>query len=181
MTRKLSELFDLPLDEDFDETLDKEETVIEQNRELVVTDTMNNLEKIDSALPAIKGLESADAEMDEIAQLAIDSYKDLMDLGMNVEARVASDILSSASQFLGHAITAKDAKIRKKLKMIELQLRKAKLDQDERKMQKETGNDDEETSEGKMMDRNELLAEIMKQNKEEQEKDKPSPDSSKKH
>jgi len=84
-----------------------------------------------------------------------DSYKDLMDLGMNVEARVASEILGSASQFLGHAITARNAKINKKLKMIDLLLKKAKLDNDSDEPSTTTG-------EGKMLDRNELLAEVLK-------------------
>jgi hypothetical protein len=53
---------------------------------------------------------------------------------------------------LGHAITAKNAKLTKKLKMIELQLRKAKLDQD-------SGNADSSmpTAQGTILDRNELL------------------------
>jgi hypothetical protein len=78
---------------------------------------------------------------------------------MNVEARVASEILSSASQFLGHAITARNAKINKKLKMIELQLRKAKLDQD--------SGDSPQTGQGQKLDRNELLAEVLRAAKED--------------
>jgi hypothetical protein len=150
MTKKLSELFDLPQDDD---------PIVEVNEapstELVTQEAMHNLEKIDQALPAIRGLDAADQEMDDIAQMAIESYKDLMELGMNIEARVASEILSSASQFLGHAITAKQAKINKKLKMIELQLKKAKLDLD-------SGDPDATTTgEGRMLDRNELLAEVL--------------------
>ena len=147
--KKLEELFDLPQDEIVDEPVDETTT------EIVTTDALTNLEKIDEALPAIRGLESSDNEMDEIAQMAIDSYKDLMDLGMNVEARVASEILGSASQFLGHAITARNAKINKKLKMIDLLLKKAKLDNDSDEPSTTTG-------EGKMLDRNELLAEVLK-------------------
>jgi len=156
MTQKLSELFDLP--QDADEPV--EETVDETtSTELITTEALNNLEKIDEALPAIRGLDAADKEMDDIADLAIASYKDLMDLGMNVEARVASEILGSASQFLGHAITAKNAKINKKLKMLDLMLKKAKLDQD-------SGDPDATVGEGKMLDRNELLAEVLKAAKE---------------
>lgn len=160
MTKKLSELFDLPQDEILDEA--EEETPAEEpSTEMITLDAMHNLEKIDSALPAIRGLEAADGEMDEIAAAAMESYKDLMDLGMNIEARVASEILSSASQFLGHAITAKNAKITKKLKMLDLQLKKAKLDQD-------SGDPDATTGKGKMLDRNELLAEVLKAAKAEE-------------
>jgi hypothetical protein len=53
-----------------------------------------------------------------------------MDLGMNVEARYSSRIFEVAGGMLKNAIDAKTAKLDKKLKMIELQLKKAKLDQD---------------------------------------------------
>ena len=107
------------------------------------------------ALPQIKGLETSDDELDELADLATTSYKDLMDLGLQVEARFSSEIFNSAGSMLGHAITAKTAKINKKIKMIELQLKKAALDQ------KAALKDQEVESiplgEGKALDRNELL------------------------
>jgi hypothetical protein len=53
-----------------------------------------------------------------------------MDLGMNVEARYSGRIFEVAGGMLKNAIDAKAAKIDKKLKMIELQLKKQKLDQD---------------------------------------------------
>lgn len=173
MTRRLEDLFDLPQDDDSEEKpvveVQDEETSGEDKKEIVTMEAMSNLEKIDSALPAIKGLESSDEEMDEIAEMAISSYRDLFDLGMNVEARVANEILNSSSQFLGHAITAKNAKINKKLRMIELQLRKAKLDQEDKKIALRQGGGEEEESEGQMLDRNELLAEILAQSKNEDE------------
>lgn len=53
-----------------------------------------------------------------------------MDLGMNVEARYSGRLFEVAASMLGHAISAKTAKLDKKLKMIDLQLKKQKLDQD---------------------------------------------------
>jgi len=164
MTQKLEELFNLPQDET-EETVDAIPATETIQAEIITTEALSNLEKIDDALPSIKGLEAADSEMDEIAAMAVGSYKDLIDLGMNVEARVASDILSSASQFLGHAITAKNAKINKKLKMLDLQLKKAKLDADA--LKNKPAGEDETTGTGKALDRNELLAEILKQAKAE--------------
>ena len=67
---------------------------------------------------------------DALAQRATDAYDDLIDLGMNVEARYSSRIFEVAASMLKNAIDAKSAKIDKKLKMIELQLKKQKLDQD---------------------------------------------------
>ena len=125
---------------------------------------MNNLEKIEQALPQVKGLEAADGEMDELASLATSSYKDLMDLGMQVDSRFASEIFNSASSMLGHAITAKTAKINKKLKMLDLQLKKAGLDQ------KLAGKTEEVEStplgEGQTLDRNELLKMLAKKTNE---------------
>jgi hypothetical protein len=53
-----------------------------------------------------------------------------MDLGMNVEVRYSSRIFEVASSMLGHAITAKTNKVDKKLKAIDLQLKKLKMDKD---------------------------------------------------
>jgi len=93
--------------------------------------------------------------MDALASKAQESFDNLMDLGMNVDSRYASEIFNVASQMLGHAITAKNAKISKKLKIIELQLKKAKLDID-------SGSDNNlPTAEGHVLDRNELLNRLL--------------------
>ena len=153
MTRKLEALFDLPetpLDQDAQEG----------NSELPVpAQTMleidANIDKIDAALPGVRGLEATDREMDELADMAKSSYQDLMDLGMQVDSRFASEIFGVASNMLGHAITAKTAKLDKKLKMIDLQLKKARLDQQ--------STDDPATpqAQGMVLNRNELLERIM--------------------
>ena len=61
---------------------------------------------------------------------------------------------------LGHALTAKTAKMNKKLKMIQLQLQKAKLDLDK---EKAAGQDDEPaaTAEGQVLSRNDLLERLI--------------------
>jgi hypothetical protein len=74
---------------------------------------------------------------------------------MQVDSRFASEIFNSASSMLGHAITAKTAKMNKKLKMIELQLKKAALDH---KMTEKTEEiENTPLGEGQVLDRNELL------------------------
>ena len=150
MTKKLEELFELPENNDRGITI-----ALPENMEEITIDTAEALDKIEAALPQVRGLEASDTEMDELARLATDSYKDLMDLGMQVDSRFASEIFNSASSFLGHAITSKTAKINKKLKMLDLQLKKAALDQ------KTAGKEEEINAtplgEGKSLDRNELL------------------------
>ena len=150
MTKKLQELFELPQDE-----IDSLHIPIPQNASEITTDALSALEKIDQALPQVRGLEAADDEMDSLATLAKDSYKDLMDLGMQVDSRYASEIFNVAGTMLGHAITAKTAKLNKKLKMIDLQLKKAQLDQKEASRDKEI--EATPVGEGRELDRNELL------------------------
>jgi predicted CoA-binding protein len=89
--------------------------------------------------------------------LATNTFKDLMELSFNVEPRFSGPIIQSASSILGHAVTAKMAKIDKKLKMVDLQLKKARLD----KTTKEPTEGKEVNGEGILLDRNTLLKEIL--------------------
>lgn len=92
---------------------------------------MSEFDKISAALPQVKGLgDMSDKEFDDLAERATNAYDDLMDLGMNVEARYSGRVFEVAATMLKNAIDAKSAKIDKKLKIIELQLRKQKIDQD---------------------------------------------------
>jgi hypothetical protein len=119
---------------------------------------MAEFDKISAALPQVKGLgDISDNEFDALAQRATEAYDDLMDLGMNVEARYSGRIFEVAGGMLKNAIDAKAAKIDKKLKMIELQLKKQKLDQDA------LGVDDSVTLQGDgviITDRNSLLEKL---------------------
>jgi hypothetical protein len=153
MTRKLEELFDLPSSVEI-ETKDEIPTIEEARTQLAAIDTA--IDKIDTALPAVKDLSASDTEMDELADLAKDSYKDLMDLGMQVDSRFASEIFNVAGTMLGHAITAKTAKMNKKLKVIDLQLKKMRLDQ-------QTPADEQiATAQGQVLNRNDLLERLLK-------------------
>ncbi len=155
MTKKLSELFDLPPTEDDINT--SVPSILENREQLQALDEA--IDKVEAALPQVRGLESSDQEMDELASLAVAGYKDLTDLGMQVDSRFASEIFSVASNMLGHAITAKTAKINKKLKMIDLQLKKATLDQKAKDKVEEIQSTP--LGEGSLVDRNELLKSIL--------------------
>lgn len=153
MTRKLEELFDLPSSVEI-ETEAETPTIEETRAQLAVID--DAIDKIDSALPAVRDLEASDGEMDELADLAKDSYKDLMDLGMQVDSRFASEIFNVAGTMLGHAITAKTAKMNKKLKVIDLQLKKMRLDQ------QTPAEEQLPTAQGQVLNRNDLLERLLK-------------------
>lgn len=158
MTKKLEELFELSSSiEDSEKPLD-----LPEDTQQITEQALNNLEKIENALPQVRGLEVADREMDDLAALAQNSYKDLMDLGMQVDSRFSSEIFGVAGTMLGHAITAKTAKVSKKLKMIELQLKKAALDQ--KQASKEEKIENTPIGEGKSLDRNEILKALLEKN-----------------
>ena len=153
MTRKLEDLFDLPSSVEI-ETKDDTPTIEEARTQLAAIDIA--IDKIDTALPAVRDLDASDTEMDELADLAKDSYKDLMDLGMQVDSRFASEIFNVAGTMLGHAITAKTAKMNKKLKVIDLQLKKMRLDQQTPEEQQLA------TAQGQVLNRNDLLERLLK-------------------
>ena len=160
MTKKLEELFELSPESENDLIVP-----ITELTEEVTENALSTLDKIEAALPQVKGLEAADEEMDELADLATSSYKDLMDLGMQVESRFSSEIFNSASSMLGHAITAKTAKINKKLKMLDMQLKKAQLDAKLAAKTEEIENTP--LGAGQSLDRNELLKMFNTKNNEQ--------------
>ncbi len=151
MTKKLEELFDIASQEDNE----LNEPIPGVAKE-VTLEAISNLEKIETALPTVRGLEASDQELDDLANKASTSFQDLMDLGMQVDSRFSGDIFSVASNMLNHAITAKTAKLNKKLKMIDLQLKKATLDQRQAKVDEKIDNIPLGEG-GQNLDRNELL------------------------
>lgn len=90
---------------------------------------LEEFDKIAAALPVVKGLgEISDQELDALAGKAEKAYDELMDLGMNVEARYGARMFEVAANMMNAAIQAKSAKIDKKLKMVDLQLKKLAID-----------------------------------------------------
>jgi hypothetical protein len=162
MTKKLSELFDLP-DIPSTESAKNSEVLqtIADNREAIAR-VDEAIDKIDLALPTVRDLEASDAEMDELADLAKSKFEDLMDLGMNMDPRFGGVVFQTAGTLLGHAITAKTAKMDKKLRMVQLQLQKARLDH---QISKDNPDDQPITGQGVVLDRNELLNQILQKNK----------------
>ena len=161
MTKKLEELFDIASQEENE----LNEPIPGVAKE-VTQEALSNLEKIETALPTVRGLEASDHELDDLATKASTSFQDLMDLGMQVDSRFSGDIFSFASNMLNHAITAKTAKLNKKLKMIDLQLKKATLDQRQAKQDEKIDNIPLGEV-GQSLDRNELLRVLSGKNTEE--------------
>jgi len=132
MTERLEEEFNLP---PIEEVTEKAEVVEQEVVELPATkqevdDALDIAERINEALPQVKGLADSDIELDDIATKALESYEELMRLGMNVQDVHAGRIFDNAANMLKVALDSKSAKIDKKLKMVDLQLKRQKLDQD---------------------------------------------------
>jgi hypothetical protein len=157
MTQKLQELFNLSI-ANINSTVEDATESIETNR-AIIEEVDRAIDKIDAALPFVDDLDMSDQELDELSNLAKEKFEDLMDLGMNVEARFSGTILQTAGTLLGHAISAKQAKIDRKLRTIDLQLKKAKLDQTAQKSDGQKILD--ATDGGMIIDRNELLKQIL--------------------
>jgi hypothetical protein len=166
MTKKLEELLNLPEHKDTIKEVEKEiksqQTSLYRKEEIEAT--MREFDKVSAALPAVDGLgHAADRELDDLAEKATKAYEDLMDLGMNVEVRYSSRIFEVAGGMLKNAIDAKTAKLEKKLKIVELQLKKQKMDQDARGRSDDS--DAIDVTEYVVSDRNSLLEKLKKMDK----------------
>ena len=158
MTKKLEETFNInPIEE---EEKVEETPTIEESRDLteILSTEISTTEKIDASLPMVQGLNEHDKDMDDIHQKAISTFEELISLGMNVEVHAGAKLMETANQMLKTAMEAKDSKVDRKLKMLNLQLQKAKLDLAQDKEDKKNKDDDDIESEGSVvLDRNELL------------------------
>ena len=121
------------------------------------------LDEIDQSLPATEDVAVEDQEMDEIAKKATDHFDNLMDLGMNIEPRFSAPIFDAASKLLGHAITAKNSKIDRKLRALDLDLKRRRVE-----IQEKTAglgdHSDETVGSARELSRNELLEIIKNKN-----------------
>lgn len=128
MTKKLEELFNLEDNAPAEQKV--EEKPVHQEIQSI-DESYKAVSEITRSLPQIQELDNLDEkELDDLAKKAEDAYDDLMDLGMNVEVRYAGRIFEVAGTMMKNAIDAKSAKIDKKLKSIDLQLKKYKIDRD---------------------------------------------------
>jgi hypothetical protein len=153
MTKKLEELFNLEKKE-----IGEPQSKKPSHEDVTsVESTYQAVAEITKSLPQIKELDTLDeSELDALAKKAEDAYDDLMDLGMNVEVRYSGRIFEVASSMLKNAIDAKSQKIDKKLKAVELQLKKLKIEKD-------SNEDPNDVINGQgyiITDRNELLKKL---------------------
>jgi hypothetical protein len=159
MTKKLEDFFNVdPVEPDRNDSVTEEQQVLPVAEIVPMSDALTKIKdqlsvaaKIDEALPQVKGLETEDRALDDYADQAMEQFARLMDLGFNVDDRNAGKIFEVASTMMNNAITAKTTKLDKKLKMIDLQLKLARL-------QKDLGKDEAEDKPNELsIDRNAIL------------------------
>lgn len=168
MTKKMEDFFNLPpsVEPEVVEALptkSKEQLMVEAKE---VYSSLTTAEKVDTALPTVLGLEAHDSEMDEIRSKAMRTFEDLMALGGNVPDMHAGKIYEVASQMLRVGLDSSNAKAEKKLKMVELQLKKVRAEQ----IDFENGNGKNQIPGGGEFDRNELLKYIVSSKSEKSDK-----------
>jgi uncharacterized protein (DUF885 family) len=137
---KLEETFDIP---ELNHIMSDPDTAVEAATQL--TDAYANTDPD----------QLHDAEMDEIAQLALEYGKSLHDLGMNVEVKHAGEIFNASGNMLKIASDARNAKMEKKLKLMKLELDRVKLERLAPEKPELIDN-----SQVTVLDRNELLNQI---------------------
>lgn len=165
MSKKLEELLNLPEHKDAVREVEKE--IKAASREIAkqeeIEQTLRAFDKVELALPTVDGLGLAsDKEFDDLAEKATKAYEDLMDLGMNVEVRYSSKVFEVAAGMLKNAIDAKAAKIDKKLRIVELQLKKQTLEQ---KRNENLESDPLDVTDYVVSDRNSLIEKLKKMDK----------------
>lgn len=130
MTKKLEDLLNLE-DHKKKQPAAKKTTVKDHTAVRSLDQSYKAVTDITRDLPVIKELDVLDdSELDNLAVKSEQAYDDLMDLGMNVEVRFAGRIFEVAGTMMKNAIDAKSAKIDKKLKAVDLQIKKYKIDKD---------------------------------------------------
>lgn len=143
MTKQLAETFGLP---DYQQPTQED-----------IEGALEKAQDLEKTFSKINGFDEHDQEMDTLGDMAVSAHQQLMELGMNVETRLAGEIFSSSAAMLKIAVDAKNSKVEKKLKLIKLQLDKMRLDAN----RKDPAQDPIKGGD-LVMDRNEIIASIKK-------------------
>lgn len=125
MSQKLENLFNLP---DLEQKSSMTEETQSEIKEL--RSTLDMSKRIDAALDEVKDINESERALDLLAAKAEEAFDQLMLLGSNMDDRNSGKIFEVASIMLKNAVDAKTAKLEKKLRIVELQMRKEKMDRD---------------------------------------------------
>lgn len=117
MNKQLEQLFNLPTTESYES--DIEPNIIVEQDTTIESDLGD---RIDKALPQVRNIPETEGEVDNIAEEAMTTYREIKELAMNVEPRHSAELLAVAAQLLKTALDAKQSKTDAKLRTVSLQL-----------------------------------------------------------
>lgn len=157
MNRQLEQLFNMPPVEAFTED------TADIPAELIVEPTVANDSldvRVDRALPQVRNIPETEGEVDNIADEAMATYREIKELAMNVEPRHSAELLAVAAQLLKTALDAKQGKTDAKLRTVSLQLQALRA-----KSKENAAQGVHETQGHVVGNRNQLIASMRNSNK----------------
>lgn len=113
--------------EEQEELAESEDPTLEE-----IKNALNKTEELKHALANIPDSTEHGAHMDEIRTEAMQGYKDLLDMGFNVDPKSAGSFLEPSIQLLNLALQADNSKLEAKLKLM-----RANIDQERLKLQQQ--------------------------------------------
>lgn len=134
--------------ENIDQNLDSQHIDIQQSKMMI-----DQAEELDGLLSNITGLDQHDSEMDDIVAKAMNTYEELVHLGRNSPVMYSCKVYEVAGNLLKTAMDARDSKLSKKMKLIDMKLKKLKIDADNKKKSNVGEDDDGDSS----LSRNDIL------------------------
>ena len=105
MTKKLEDFFNVDNTESDAEdqlSLTAEKVVPIETTIALVHEQLTIADRIDRALPTVRGLDVEDRDLDEYADRAMESFERLMDLGYNMDDRNAGKVFEVASTMMNN-------------------------------------------------------------------------------
>jgi len=123
---------------------------------IIKSDNTDHIENIDQKVIELLQLDDYVEQMDKIAVMALQSYKDVIELAKNVDEKMAAELFNAAFRFQKNSLDALKQKNTAKVKAAEI-LQKKKLSDEEGLVTPE----EEKSKNGNFFgDRNDLLKQI---------------------
>lgn len=144
------------IDMETGEVLQLEEDKEEMSEEEIKT-ALAEAKHMKKQLNQIPDILEKETEIDDISNDAAKYFEDIMDKAFNTEDRFASELFNAANAMLKTALDGKNAIVNAKLKLLDLELKKQKMQND---FANSGGGPQERTIDGKSVtvaDRNSLL------------------------
>lgn len=157
MNRQLEQLFNMPPVEAFTE--DVADIPLEVIPEPAAESDSLDV-RVDRALPQVRNIPETEGEVDNIADEAMATYREIKELAMNVEPRHSAELLAVAAQLLKTALDAKQGKTDAKLRTVSLQLQALRA-----KSKENAAQGLQETQGHVVGNRNQLIASMRNSNK----------------